>query len=107
MYLLKSHRVLFQLFADDTQIYMSFENVEDSERKINDVMIDSKRWMNSKQLKVNDSKTEYLLMGRKHDLRRLYISNLKVLDNEFEVTNPVRNLGITFDCDLSFKEQIN
>ena len=64
MYLLKSHGVLFQLFADDTQIYMSFGNVEDSERKINDVMIDIKRWMNSKQLKLNDSKTEYLLVGR-------------------------------------------
>ena len=63
MYLLKSHGLHFQLFADDTQIYMSFGNVEDSERKINDVMIDIKRRMNSKQLKLNDSKTEYLLVG--------------------------------------------
>ena len=55
--------MLFQLFADDTQFYLLLGNVEDSERKINDVMIDVKRWMNSKQLKLNDSKTEYLLVG--------------------------------------------
>ena len=52
--------------------------------------------MNSKQLKLNGSKTEYLLMGRKHDLRRLDIAKLKVLDNEFEVTSPIRNFGIIY-----------
>ena len=47
MYLLENHGVRFQLFADDTQFYLSLGNVEDTERKINNVMIDVKRWMNS------------------------------------------------------------
>ena len=97
----------FQLFADDTQFYLSLGNVEDTERKINNVMIDVKRWMNSKQLKLNDSKTEGLIVGKKHDLRRLDIANLRVLENEFEVKSPIKNLGIVFDCSLSFNEQIN
>ena len=107
MYLLENHGVRFQLFADDTQFYLSLGNVEDTERKINNVMIDVKRWMNSKQLKLNDSKTECLIVGKKHDLRRLDIANLRVLENEFEVTSPIKNLGIVFDCSLSFNEQIN
>ena len=74
MHLLRSHGVLFQLFADDTQFYLSLGNVEDSERKINDVMIDVKRWMNSKQLKLNDIKAKRLLVERKHDLRRLDVT---------------------------------
>ena len=40
MYLLENHGVRFQLFADDTQFYLSLGNVEDTERKINNVMID-------------------------------------------------------------------
>ena len=107
MYLMENHGVRFQLFADDTQFYLSLGNVEDTERKINNVMIDIKRWMNSKQLKLNDSKTKCLIVGKKHDLRRLDIANLKVLENEFEVTSPIKNLGIVFDCSLSFNEQIN
>ena len=107
MHLLRNHGVHFQLFADDTQFYLSLGNVEDSESKINDVMIDVKRWMNSKQLKLNDNKTECLLVGRKHDLRRFDIANLRVLDNVFEVMNPIKNLGIIFDCNLSFNVQIN
>ena len=106
MYLLENHGVRFQLFADDTQFYLSLGNVEDTERKINNVMIDVKRWMNSKQLKLSDSKTECLIVGKKHDLRRLDIANLRVLENEFEVTSPIKNLGIVFDCSLSFNEQI-
>ena len=52
MYLLENHGVQFQLFADDTQFYLSLGNVEDTERKINNVMIDVKRWMNSCNLTV-------------------------------------------------------
>ena len=107
MHLLESHGVHFKLFADDTQFYMSLGNVEDSERKINNVMTDVKSWMDSKQLKLNDSKTECLIIGKKINLRRLDINRLKVLENEFEVKTPIKNLGVIFDCDLSFDEQIN
>ena len=107
MYLLESHGVHFQLFADDTQFYLTLENVEDSERKINEVMTDVKRWMDSKQLKLNSSKTECLVVGKRNDLRRLDINSLRVLENEFEVKRPIKNLGVIFDCDLSFNAQIN
>ena len=107
IHLLNNHGVHFQLFADDTQFYMSLENIEESERKINEVMSDVKRWMNSKQLKLNDNKTECLLIGKKHDLKQLDLEKIGGLKNEFEVRNPIKNLGIIFDCSLSFNEQIN
>ena len=107
MHLLSKHGVHFQLFADDTQFYMSLGNIEDSERKINEIMIEVKRWMNSKQLKLNDNKTECLLIGKKHDLKRLDFAKIKILDNDFNVRSPIKNLGIIFDCSLSFNEQIN
>ena len=107
MHLLENHGVLFQLFADDTQFYLSLGNVEDTERRINDIMVDVKRWMNSKQLKLNDNKTECLIVGRKHDLRRLNVDKLRVLENEFEVRSPVKDLGFVLDCNLSFNDQIN
>ena len=58
-YLLQEHGVKFKLFADDTQFYLSLRNVEDTERKINEVMNDVKIWMDSKQLKMNDKKTVF------------------------------------------------
>ena len=60
--------------------------------------------MDSKQLKVNDSKKESLVVGKKNDLRRLDIASLKVLENEFDVTRPIKSLGVIFNCGLSFNE---
>ena len=107
MHLLEGHGVRFQLFADDTQFYITLENIEDSERKINEVMTDVRRWMNSKQLKLNESKTECLVVGKKSDLRRLDIDSFKVLEHEFDVTKPIKNLGVMLNCNLSMIEQIN
>ena len=107
MHLLRDHGVNFQLYADDTQFYLSLGNVEESERKINEVMVDVKRWMNSKQLKLNDRKTECLLVGKKYDIRRLNIDKLRLLENEFDVRCPIKNLGVIFDCSLSLNEHIN
>ena len=45
--------------------------------------------------------------AKKSVLRRLDITSLKVLEHEFEVKNPIKNLGVIFNCDLSFNEQIN
>ena len=97
----------FKLFADDTQFYLSLRNVEDTERKINEVMNDVKIWMDSKQLKMNDKKTECLIVGRKNEIKKLEFESLRVLGEEFEVMRPIKNLGVIFDSNLTLNEQVN
>ena len=86
----------FKLFADDTQFYLSMRNVEDTERKINEVMNDVKIWMDSKQLKMNDKKTECLIVGRKNQIKKLEFESLRVLGEEFEVMRPIKKFGCYF-----------
>ncbi len=62
--------IFLKLFADDTQFYMSLCNVGDTEDKLDEIMGDVKRWMEAKQLKLNEDKSECLLIGKKNDLRR-------------------------------------
>ncbi len=57
-YILKRHEVGFYLFADDTQFYMALNNLDNAERKIKLIMDDVRKWMESKQLKLNQDKTE-------------------------------------------------
>ncbi len=52
-YLLKKHNVGFKLFADDTQFYMAVDNIDNTEGKIKLTMDDIGKWMESKQLKLN------------------------------------------------------
>ncbi len=47
----------FKLFADDTQFYMAVDNIDNTERKTKLIMDDGGKWMESKQLKLNQIKT--------------------------------------------------
>lgn len=106
-HLLRRHGIDFKLFADDTQFYMSLCNVGDTEEKLDEIMRDVKTWMDGKQLKLNEDKSECLLVGKKNDLRRLKTTTLRMHGTNMEVKNVARDLGVLIDCHLSFHDQIN
>ena len=107
-HLLKRHGVKFKLFADDTQFYLSIANVEDTEEKLDEIIGEIKKWMDAKQLKLNEDKTECLIVGRKGDLQRLGdVPRLRVQGDTMDVTESVKDLGVILDCNLSFNDQIN
>ena len=97
------------LYADDTQLYISFHPTDYSDahsclqRKIASIS----SWMASNFLSLNPSKTEFLIVGLPTQLAKIYQPALVLPDNT--TVSPVttaRNLGIIFDCSLSFKHQI-
>ncbi len=66
----------FKLFADDTQFYMTVDNIDNTEGKIKLIMDDVGKWMESKQLKLNQDKTECLIVGKNKDIRKTNIPTL-------------------------------
>ena len=49
---------MFKLYADDTQFYFTIDTVEDATKKIDEEMIDIRRWMTAEKIKLNEDKTE-------------------------------------------------
>ena len=97
----------FRLFADDTQFYLTITNIEQVEEKITMIIADIKKWMDYKKLKLNETKTECLILGKKSDLMKMNVNSIKIMENEVIPKKSVRNLGVIFDETLCFKEQIN
>ncbi len=62
--------------------------------------------MESKQLKLNQDKTECLIVGKNKDIRRINIPTLCIDGNSLETCEKVKDLGMLLDCNLSMKEQI-
>lgn len=64
--------------------------------------------MESNGLKLNDSKSEFLLVGSPHMLSKINSENCQIrIGNSYvRVSNTVRNLGIIFDANLSLKNHI-
>ena len=64
-------------------------------------------WMTSSKLKMNDDKTECMLIGTRQQLTKLSINHISVGDTTVATSRTVRNLGTLLDSNMSFHEQIN
>ena len=63
--------------------------------------------MLSNKLKLNDDKTEFLIIGSKNNLSHLTNKNLTIGNTEIIATDSVRNLGVIFDKTLGLDQHIN
>ena len=105
---LKYHKIGYHVYADDTQLYISFKCKQplESISKVNSCLSDIRRWMITNKLKINDSKTEFIVF-RSPQLR-CDLSGLSVNVGESQITQSlkVRDLGVTFDQFLNFDDHL-
>ena len=106
-WILKRHDVKFKFFADDTQFYFIVENMQNTMEKINVIMAEVRLWMDKKKLKLNESKTECMLVGTRRTLLNFsHFQTLYINNTEVEITKTVRNLGFIFDQQLTLRDQV-
>ena len=99
-------------YADDTQLYRSLNpNSADDQaqgfQEMDKCISDLHDWMTSSKLKMNDDKTECMLIGTRQQLTKLSINHISVGDTTVTTSQTVRNLGMLLDSNMSFHEQIN
>ena len=108
--IIDSHSIIHHSFADDLQLQMSappdriFELLHSTQSCISDV----KAWATVNMLKLNDNKTELLLVTSKrtkhlHSLpTSITIGNAQIL-----LKKSVKNLGFTLDCHLTMNAHVS
>ena len=96
------------LTADDIQIYLSIKDVTEAISSIQSCTAQIKDWRTVNKLRLNDSKTEVLLLGPNVQRNRLFLDSLMVGDSEIcvPITGSIRNLGAYFDSDLSMNAHV-
>ena len=107
--ILRSHNIAYHLYADDTQLYISFHVSESDDAILNleKCVSDISSWMSQNYLCLNDNKTELLLIGRKNILANLSNITVHVGDESTSPSASVRNIGAYFDDTCSMTIQVN
>ena len=113
---IKHHLPSAHAYADDTQLYISFKpDCSASEADCFSAMEKCIRavraWMIQDKMKLNDDKTEFLIIGTSQHLKKVCIDTLSVSD---AIISPVlhvhvsaRNLGAYFDSNMTLVPFIN
>ena len=96
------------MFADDTTLTVSGKSISDVEITINYDLVQVKGWLSANKLSLNVIKTEYLLIGSRHN-----VNNLSAVPKVFVGEVPIKRvrqtkaLGVCIDVFLSWNEHIN
>ena len=81
---------------------------EVSEKAMEDCIEEIRSWMANNMLKLNDAKTEFIILGSKHTLDKLSdIQSLSVGDDQVQCAPAVKNIGATIDETLSMIPHIH
>ena len=99
-------------YADDHAIYSSFEAgtsaaersaIADQENCLESI----KSWMAQNRLKMNDTKTEFVLFGYRAQLDKCNTTQLKVGNADVQKSECMKYLGVWLDQELSLKRHIS
>ena len=108
---IRQHNLQYHLYADDTQLYITFSPGTPAQAStidhLNNCLKDVRSWMQSNLLKLNDSKTEVIIFGTARKLQHFEGANVYVGESRITPSPSVRNLGIQYDSTMSMENHVN
>ncbi len=103
--IIQAHDFSYHFYADDTQLYLSFRPDDPTVAAwISGCLADISAWMKEHHLQLNLAKTELLVFPATPTLQHDF--TIQLGSSTITPSALVRNLGVIFDDQLTFKEHI-
>ena len=98
------------MYADDTSLCHRSHDLPQLNEAINSDLKKLETWLNGNKLSLNVAKTHSMLISTKQKGSSLRSRNealeLKIRENELDVVQKTKYLGVQIDCNLDWKDQI-
>ena len=111
--IIRNHNLDFHLYADDTQLYISCKPCDSISRQtaisqFEACISDIKTWMTNNLLKLNDDKTELIIVTTSETTSRQEDIVINIGDSPIAPSmEPPRNLGVLFDSTCCLNDHVN
>ena len=110
--IIRRHRLDFHLFADESQLYVSFKikNTNDETiavARLHACIDELKAWTIHYRLQLDDSKTEILVITTPSSAGKHNLTDVVIGDSILKATTVARNLGVMFDSAFNMKSQVS
>ena len=99
----------YHLYADDTQLYVAFKPGTTDQvccQQIQDCLVAMQEWMNSNFLKLNNDKTDVILIGSRHQHSLFKMEHITLNGHDLPLSESVRDLGVILDNRLNMNDHI-
>ena len=106
--LLRHSNVDYHLYADDTQVYIAVspEELNEGVAKMEDCIRLVRSWMSHHHLKMNESKTEFLVLSNKHIAQQIRCPELDVCGHMTAASATAKNIGVFIDTNMTMEAHI-
>ena len=110
--IIRRFQIGYHIYADDTQLYVSFdpkseEDIVTAKSRLTDSIAKIRSWMLANKLKLNDSKTELVLIASPRNASAMPNLELEIGESVITPSGSIKNLGIMFDNNLTMKDHVS
>ena len=108
--IIDSLSIIHHSFADDLQLQMSAppDRISELLHSMQSCISDVKAWATANMLKLNDNKTEFMLVTSKRTKHLHSLPTSITIGNaQIPFKNSVKNLGLTLDCHLTMNAHVS
>ena len=104
-----NHGISYHFYADDSQLYLAFDPSEEAEalQRLEACIAEIREWMRTNHLKLNETKTEFLIIGSNAQVRQLSKQGITIGEAVIQPSQSARNIGAIFDSSLNMKDHVN
>jgi len=108
--IVKKFNLSYHFYADYSQIYLSSQPTTPGDRElavsnIERCILEIDHWMLVNRLKLNEDKTELLIISAKH-LPMPVVQEISVVSETIRSSQKARNIGVTFDNHVLFNDHV-
>ena len=105
---INTEKTFYHLYADDTIIIQSSEDPEQLKTCLDQQLSEISNWFHNNKLSVNTTKTEVIFFGKSNKIQECKsLSHLSFQNNDLECKEKVKYLGVIFEENMSWNEQVN